>query len=56
MAAAHDFGSHGDGSAVWTSAISVAYGDGIVPRKRTRRAPRHHWWTRNASKEDGQRS
>jgi hypothetical protein len=39
----HDqLGSHGDGSRIWTSAISVALGDGMLPRPRERRARKDH--------------
>jgi hypothetical protein len=31
----YDDSTHGGGSAVWTSALGAAMGDGIVPRTRT---------------------
>jgi hypothetical protein len=57
MAGINESGSHGDGSAVWTSAISAALGDGIVPRgqesrarKQRRRHTGQHWpWTRKTA-------
>ncbi|WP_167758079.1 hypothetical protein [Microbacterium sp. dk485] len=56
MAAADDFGSHGDGNAVWTSAMSAAYGDGILPREREPRVARHRWWARKPPEEEAQDS
>lgn len=38
MAGFDELGSHGDGSRIWTSAISVALGDGMLPRARERKA------------------